>query len=258
MAATVGPAPSRATGTAADLVQRQRHVADDPVADLQRPRQPCCAPRVEQPLRQRLGDHLGQLDGRHRDVEFVLGLHPDRPQRRVGAPVVERDERPCRPDVDQIAPESAASRVDSGPAMAMFFGTISPSSTCSVTTMESATTNDTVCSSASGMPSDVERLLQQVRDGGLADPAEQDRAHRDAQLRAGQHQRQVLTGPDHRDRALFALFGQRLEPVAARRDQRELRRDEERVGAQQQHREQDRRRGHSSARPVLAAVVPAR
>ena len=34
----------------------------------------------------------------------------------------------------------------------MFFGTISPSSTCSVTTIASATKNDTVCSTASGMP----------------------------------------------------------------------------------------------------------
>ena len=41
---------------------------------------------------------------------------------------------------------------DSGPAIAMFFGTISPSSTCSTTTMVIATTNDTVCSTASGTP----------------------------------------------------------------------------------------------------------
>ena len=42
--------------------------------------------------------------------------------------------------------------VDSGPAMAMFFGTISPSSTCIVTTIASAMTNDTVCSTVSGIP----------------------------------------------------------------------------------------------------------
>ena len=41
---------------------------------------------------------------------------------------------------------------DSGPAIAMFFGTISPSSTCSTTTIVIAMTNDTVCSIASGTP----------------------------------------------------------------------------------------------------------
>src|SRR5882757_660045 len=42
---------------------------------------------------------------------------------------------------------------DSGPAMAMFFGTISPSSTCNTTTIVIATRKDTVCSTASGTPS---------------------------------------------------------------------------------------------------------
>src|ERR1700738_5171638 len=41
---------------------------------------------------------------------------------------------------------------DSGPAIAMFFGTISPSSTCNTTTIVIATTNDTVCSTAPGTP----------------------------------------------------------------------------------------------------------
>src|ERR1700737_2093621 len=40
----------------------------------------------------------------------------------------------------------------SGPAIAMFFGTISPSSTCSTTTIVIAITNDTVCRTVSGMP----------------------------------------------------------------------------------------------------------
>ena len=84
----------------------------------------------------------------------------------------------------------------------------------------------------------VERLLQQMRHRRFADPAQQDRADRDAQLRAGQHQRQVLAGADHGDRAVLALLGEGLEPVAARRDQRELRADEERVGAEQQHGQQ--------------------
>ena len=37
-------------------------------------------------------------------------------------------------------------------------------------------------------------------------------------------------------RAAFALFGEGLEAVAARRDQRELRSDEERVRGEQQRR----------------------
>src|ERR1700682_1504344 len=41
---------------------------------------------------------------------------------------------------------------DSGPASAMFFGTISPSSTCNTTTIVIAMTNDTVCRTVSGMP----------------------------------------------------------------------------------------------------------
>ncbi len=41
---------------------------------------------------------------------------------------------------------------DSGPAIAMFFGTISPSRMCSTTTIVIAMTNDTVCRTASGTP----------------------------------------------------------------------------------------------------------
>src|ERR1700752_463948 len=41
---------------------------------------------------------------------------------------------------------------DSGPASAMFFGTISPSSTCNTTTIVIAMTKDTVCRTVSGMP----------------------------------------------------------------------------------------------------------
>ena len=82
--------------------------------------------------------------------------------------------------------------------MAMFFGTISPSSTCSVTTIASATTNDTVCSSAGETPTQIERPLQQVGDRGLAEPAQQDRRDRDAQLGPREHQRQLLAGPNAR------------------------------------------------------------
>ena len=89
-----------------------------------------------------------------------------------------------------------------------------------------------------GHAEQVERLLEQVRHRRFADAAQQDRADGDAELRPGQHHRQILAGPDHRHRAVLALFGQGFQPVAARRDQRELRADEERVGRQQQHGQQ--------------------
>ena len=82
---------------------------------------------------------------------------------------------------------------------------------------------------------EVERLLEQMSDRRLADPAKQDRADRDAELRSRQHHRQVLSRADHRDRAALALFGERFQAVAARRDQRELRSDEERVRREQQN-----------------------
>jgi hypothetical protein len=83
-----------------------------------------------------------------------------------------------------------------------------------------------------------ERLFEKVRHCRFADPAQQDRADRDPELGPGQHYRQVLAGPDHRHRAVLALLGEGLQPVTARRDQRELRCDEERVRAEQQHGEQ--------------------
>ena len=81
-------------------------------------------------------------------------------------------------------------------------------------------------------PQDVERLLQQMSDGGFTDAAEQNRADGDAELGAGQHQRELFAGLDHRDGAFLALFGERFQPIAAGRDQRELGADEECVGGQ--------------------------
>ena len=102
----------------------------------------------------------------------------------------------------------------------------------------------------------VERLLQQVGHRGLADPAQQDRADRDAQLRAGQHQRQVLARPGSRSTALrLPLLGERFQPVAARRDQRELRADEERVGAEQQHGQQHAEEVSPSAAAFVVAAA---
>src|SRR3954447_19443398 len=91
-----------------------------------------------------------------------------------------------------------------------------------------------------GHAEQIERLLEQVRHRRLTDPAKQDRADRDAELRTCQHHRQVLARADHRDRAALASFGEGFEAVAARRDQRELRTHEECVRREQQHGQQHR------------------
>ena len=66
----------------------------------------------------------------------------------------------------------------------MFFGTISPSTTCSETTIDSAITKAIGCSSDVGHAERVEQRLEQVRDRGLDDVAEAERADRDAELGA--------------------------------------------------------------------------
>src|SRR3954452_4362320 len=55
---------------------------------------------------------------------------------------------------------------DSGPAIAMFFGTISPRSTCSTTTIVIAMTNDTVCRTVAGMPSNPNGLSNRCATAG--------------------------------------------------------------------------------------------
>ena len=73
-----------------------------------------------------------------------------------------------------------------------------------------------------GDTDEVEGLFEEMRHRRFGDTSQQDRAHRDAQLGARQHQREVFSGPDDGDGTGFALFGQRLEAVTAGRDQREF------------------------------------
>ena len=63
---------------------------------------------------------------------------------------------------------------DSGPAIAMFFGTISPSSTCSITTIVHRDHERHRVQHRVGHADQVERSLQQVRHCGFADAAQQD------------------------------------------------------------------------------------
>ena len=121
--------------------------------------------------------------------------------------------------------------------MAMFFGTISPTTMWRKTTIVSATISDTVCSTPSGTSAKTEhRPLEPVGDRRLGHRAKRKRRHRDPELRAGQLQRQLPAGGDG-ERA-------RRSPASAsassfvRRDaiERELDRDEEPVRHEQETR----------------------
>ena len=145
---------------------------------------------------------------------------------------------------------ASTSAVRSGPAIAMFFGTISPSATCADTTSSSAMTSDTGCSHASGTPEGVEHRLQQRGDRRLAEGAEQHPAQRDAQLRAGHHLRDVLHRLERRA-GPGTVHRHRFDDRPAGRDQRELGGDEERAG-----RQQARPPGPSSSHSVVIVRSP--
>ena len=94
----------------------------------------------------------------------------------------------------------------------------------------------------------LERAFEEVRDRGLAEIAEAERADRDAQLRAGHHQRHVLHRLQRRAGGAAALGGARLDRAAAGGDQRELGADEERVERQQDDGDADGETGaHASS-----------
>ena len=81
--------------------------------------------------------------------------------------------------------------------------------------MASAIANASGCTSDSGMPSCLERALEQVRDRRLAEVAEAERADGDAELRRGHHQRDVLHRRERRPRGPAAACGARLDRAAA-------------------------------------------
>ena len=115
----------------------------------------------------------------------------------------------------------------SGPARVRFFGTISPITVCRNTTTPSASTNATGCTAPLGQPERVERRLQQVGQRRLGDRAQAQRADRDAELGAGDHQRDLVHRATAPSRARRLVRGQRLDDGAAGGDQRELAADEE-------------------------------
>ena len=82
-------------------------------------------------------------------------------------------------------------------------------------------------------PHRVEHGLEQVGHGGLADGAEAQRAHGDAELGAGHHERDLLHRAQRGAPGPGPGLGQRLDLAAARRQQGELRAHEEGVEGQQ-------------------------
>src|SRR5690606_5709567 len=76
-------------------------------------------------------------------------------------------------------------------------------------------------------------------DRRFGDVEDEQRAHGDAELRAGQHQSGVLHGPQRGLSRLVACLGLRLDLCSPRGQHRELGANEERVGCQQHHQPPD-------------------
>ena len=91
-----------------------------------------------------------------------------------------------------------------------------------------------VCSSASLRPSP-ERRLQQRRDRRLADPAEAERGHGDAELAGREIGLELVEHAQRQAGGAAALLGQALDADAAHLDHSELGGDEEGVRRQQQN-----------------------
>ena len=83
-------------------------------------------------------------------------------------------------------------------------------------------------------PGEPEQGLEQGGDRRLADPAQAQRGHGDAELAGGQIGLQMLEDPGGQPRAGAAGDRQRLEPDGADLDQGELGRDEKGVRGEQQ------------------------
>ena len=176
---------------------------------------------VDQSLLLGLAEHLGEFAGGDRRVELVLGLDPHGPQRDVREPVVEGDQWPCQSDEDEMdghQQHGGALRSGEGDVLRDHLAQhdVQHHDECQ-RDREGDRMQEGV-----GYVQQMERFLDQMRDGGFGDPAEQDRADGDAELCARQHQRQALACPDHRAGALLAVLLERLETVAARGDEREL------------------------------------
>ena len=203
------------------VVQRQR--AGDPGVLL----------GVEQALGARLGDQAGQLLGGEDGLDRVGRLDPPEPQDRPRRPTSSRAAAawwPCR------TPASAARATAPpapGPASVRFFGTISPITVCRKTTMARASTNATGWTGVAGRPSASNGPSSRWARAGSAMRAQAERADRDAELRAGDHQRDLVHRAQRPAGPLLVAASGSIDRAPGG-DQRELAADEERVAEQQQ------------------------
>src|SRR4051794_16337 len=83
-----------------------------------------------------------------------------------------------------------------------------------------------------------EDRLYQLGDRGLAEKADADRGHGDADLAGGERLVDVLDLVEHLARALLALAGERLDPAAAGANKRKLGSDKQPVDRDQQEEEE--------------------
>src|SRR4051812_10040556 len=101
-----------------------------------------------------------------------------------------------------------------------------------------------------GMPEHVaERLLEHLREGGLADGADADRGERDADLADRDVLVDAVDLAAGEARALHALLLERLDAVAARADERVLGRHEEGVHQDERRDGEEEDRDHSAVVP---------
>ena len=168
-----------------------------------RARRSAAAPRrVEHALAARLGDEAGDLVAGEGAGDLVARLDAEGAQRAVGDPVQQRDRRGAatRTIMRQRRREQRARRGRARRARCSW-GPSRRARRAGSRSRPSAIAKATGCTSASGTPIVSNGPSSDVRDRGLAEVAEAERADRDAQLRAGHHQRDVLHRPQRGPRA---------------------------------------------------------
>ena len=123
--------------------------------------------------------------------------------------------------------------------------------------MVSATMKPTVCSTPVGQRRPTGSIASSMRPahGGLGDVAEQQRRHRDAELRAGQLEVEVAHRPERDPGPGAAVLGHRLELRAPAGHERELDGHEERRWRRAAPSAEEQAADHVAARPRATAVA---
>ncbi len=233
-------------------VEREHDGGRRLLPELERAGQPLVLLLVEQPLLAGVLDDPGELVGRERRRQLVLGLDAEGAQQPVaegvepaqhrtgerGEAVERRHEQQRRAlrggDGDVLGDHLAEHHVQEDHER------------------QGDREGDRV-QQRLRHPGGLQHVLEQVRDGGLGDRAETERAQRDAELRACQHQRQVAQRVQH-DLGAPAAVGQRLDLAAPHADDGELGPDEEGVAGQEQHGGEQRGDGHAAPCPARSSA----